>query len=69
MASERFRCPVCSGPYIISLRDILWSMNVEYYRCGDCRSIWTISTLQDATITLISQIRSRMPTHHDRRSF
>jgi hypothetical protein len=61
MASEHLRCPVCFGPDVISLRDILWSMNVDYFRCSDCRSIWTISTLPDATVILISQMRERIP--------
>jgi hypothetical protein len=59
MASEHLRCPVCSGSDVIPLRDLLWSMHAEYYRCGDCRSLWTVSTWPETTITLIARNEPR----------
>jgi hypothetical protein len=42
MVSARTQCPECHGPEVVDLADLLYSANVDYFRCRSCGCWWMV---------------------------
>ena len=39
--SARTQCPRCHGQHVINLQDLLFSPEVDFFRCTDCSHLLT----------------------------
>jgi ribosomal protein L44E len=47
MISARTQCPYCDGHSVTALDQLLYSPNVNYFRCLDCNQLWHVERGQD----------------------
>jgi len=47
MSSARTQCPKCHGKRVLTLNEILFAPNADFFRCADCRSLWHVAKGQE----------------------
>ena len=51
MPSARTHCPQCNSPDVVDLADLLYSANVDYFRCHACSGWWSVPKGADGPAT------------------
>ena len=51
--SARTQCPRCSSGEVVPLDAILFSPNLDYFRCADCNLFWQIAKAEEGPASLI----------------
>jgi len=46
MLSARTHCPQCNSLDVVDLADILYSKNVDFFRCHECSGWWSVPRVQ-----------------------
>jgi hypothetical protein len=52
MPSARTHCPQCNSPDVVDLVDLLYSRNVDFFRCPQCSGWWSVPKGADEPATL-----------------
>jgi hypothetical protein len=45
--SARTQCPRCYGQHVITLQELLFSAEVDFFRCTDCSHFWHVQKGDD----------------------
>jgi uncharacterized protein (DUF983 family) len=45
--SARTHCPSCDGGHVVPLDGILFSPNLDFFRCADCKLFWQVPKAED----------------------
>ncbi len=53
MNSARTECPECGGSDVLDLGDVLWSRNVDFFRCRACFCWWMVPKGEDEPATRV----------------
>lgn len=51
MASARTACPECKGPNVLDVQELLYSRQVDFFRCLSCGCWWMVPKGQDEPAT------------------
>ena len=51
MASARTQCPQCNSLDVVDLADLLYSRNLDYFRCHACSGWWSVPKGADEPAT------------------
>jgi hypothetical protein len=51
--SARTNCPSCSSGDVVPLDAILFSPNLDFFRCPDCKLFWQVPKAEDGPAGLI----------------
>jgi transposase-like protein len=45
--SARTQCPSCDSGHVVPLDGILFSPNLDFFRCDDCKLFWQVPKAED----------------------
>jgi hypothetical protein len=51
--SARTQCPGCDGDHVVPLDGILFSANLDFFRCADCNLFWQVPKAADGPASSI----------------
>jgi formate dehydrogenase maturation protein FdhE len=51
--SARTQCPSCSSANVVSLDAILFSPDLDFFRCADCQQFWQVAKAKDGPAGVI----------------
>ena len=49
--SARTQCPSCDSGHVAPLDEILFSANLDFFRCADCKLFWQVPKAEDGPAT------------------
>ena len=51
--SARTQCPSCSSGQVVALDGILFSPNLDFFRCAECQQFWQVAKDEDGPAGVI----------------
>ena len=42
MPNPRTQCPYCQSVYVMKMSELLYTANVDYFRCESCKRLWHV---------------------------